>query len=158
MAVSGFFSLTHGAMRLRDPRTAPNAWDTSRMTSIRDELGEAGRRSYDCALRSVGSDELYLHAVERYARAVDFAERVRAEWVDYGKPYLYDHVNGAKVIHPLVKLLRDAERDAAVYARDVLLDPSAATKRKPGRPMGSAHAPDRKAPPLVKLSRSVSRA
>jgi hypothetical protein len=127
------------------------------MDSIRDELGEAGRRSYDCALRSVGSDELHRHAVERYARAVDFAERVRAEWIGHGKPYLYDHVNGAKVIHPLVKLLRDAERDAAMYARDVLLDPSVATKRKPGRPLGAASALDRVAPPVVTLSRSLPR-
>jgi hypothetical protein len=128
------------------------------MTSIRDELGEAGRRSYDCALDAVGGDELYLHAVERYARAVDFADRVRAEWIDYGRPLITDHVNGAKVVHPLVKLLRDAEHDAATYARDVLLDPSRPPKRKPGRPMGSAHAPDRVAPPVVTLSRRLTRA
>ena len=108
------------------------------------DLDETGRRALATAASAVDVDR-YPFAVLRYARAVELAERTRAEWQDHGAPLLSTHINGATVIHPLVRLLRDLESDAAAAAKSVFLDPSVAEKRKPGGQVGSARAKDRRA-------------
>lgn len=106
------------------------------------DLGENGQRALETAASAVDV-ERYPFAVLRYARAVELAERTRAEWRDHGAPLLSTHINGATVVHPLVRLLRDLESDAATAARSVFLDPATAEKRKPGGQVGSARAKDR---------------
>ncbi len=138
--------------------------------SIRDgvaDLDEDGRRAFAAAASAVDV-ERYPHAVLRYARAVELVERTREEWARHGSPLLLTHTNGALVIHPLVRLIRDLESDAAIARRAVFLEPATADKQSPGGQMGRSWAKDRRGasppgaprarngremPPVVTLSR-----
>jgi hypothetical protein len=122
--------------------------------STPDDLGPEGIRAFALASRHVSSladAEKYHDAVLRFARAVDLVDEVRREWIDHGRPKLTEYSNGALAPHPLVKLLAEAEKDAARAGRALKLEPEA-LKRAPGRPSGAASSSDRKAPPIVKLS------
>lgn len=107
-----------------------------------EELNAEGNRAREIASAHVDG-ELYVHAVERYARAVDLEARLWAEWVDLGRPLLVEAPNGVRYAHPLIKMYRDASTAAAAAARAVLLDPSHVKHARPGRPLGAASAPDR---------------
>ena len=78
--------------------------------------------------------ELYAHrdgfdgVIRRYSRAVILAERVRREWEAAGAPLVAEGSTGQLTTHPLVRLLRDVERDAFTYGAALGLDPAAATK------------------------------
>ena len=123
-------------------------------THTPDDLGPEGVRAFALASRHVSSlsdPERYHDAVLRFARAIDFVEEVRAEWISHGRPKLTEYSNGALAPHPLVKLLAEAEKDAARAGRALKLEPEA-LKRPQGRQPGQGVAPDRKAPPVVKLS------
>jgi hypothetical protein len=109
------------------------------------DLDEDGRRAFAAAASAVDV-ERYGHAVLRYARAVELVERTREEWASHGSPLLLTHTNGALVIHPLVRLIRDLESDAAIARRAVFLEPATAEKRAPGGQMGRSWAKDRRAP------------
>lgn len=123
---------------------------------VHDDLNESGRRAFVLASKHVAllSDpERYVDAVLRFARAIDMVEEVRYEWIQYGRPKLYTHSNGALVPHPLVRLLAESEKEAARCGRELRLVPEA-IKRAPGRPLGSTSAPDRvaiSAPPVIEL-------
>jgi len=123
---------------------------------VNAQLTPEGEYAYRCAAESVDA-ERYPHAVLRFARAVDLEERLRAEWVDLGRPMLVDAPNGTPYAHPLLKLIREAAADTSAAARTVLLDPEKAKPRsKGGRPMGSASAPDRTGttePAKIRLAR-----
>jgi hypothetical protein len=132
-----------GVRRVVDEQTQPP-----------DDLGAEGVRAFALASRHVASlpdAEKYHDAVLRFARAVDLVEEVRREWIDHGRPKLTEYSNGALAPHPLVKLLAEAEKDAARAGRALKLEPEA-LKRPPGRPPGAASVSDRKAPPVVRLS------
>jgi hypothetical protein len=60
-------------------------------------------------------------ARDRYARAVELAEYVRAEWEKLGSPLTAEGCATGKavVIHPLVLLLQTAERDARRVSHEV---------------------------------------
>jgi hypothetical protein len=122
-----------------------------------DDLGTSGARAFDVALAQVESmpePDRFYDAVLRFARAVDMADFVRADWVDRGRPLMYEHTNGALVPHPLVKLLAESEKDAARAGRALKLEPDAIRRATIGRPPGSSSSPDRKAPPpVVKLAK-----
>lgn len=122
-----------------------------------DDLGASGARAFDVALTQVESmsePDRFYDAVLRFARAVDMADFVRADWVDRGRPLMYEHTNGALVPHPLVKLLAESEKDAARAGRALKLEPDAIRRATIGRPPGSSSSPDRKAPPpVVKLAK-----
>ena len=130
-------------------RSASTAWDTMRMR-MPDYLGKDGQRAYRFAAGQVDA-ELYADCVRRYAFAVDLAAMIRQEWRDRGAPLLAVAPNGVEYVHPLVRMLRDAEADAALASRAVFLDPSRQPAARGGRPMGAASAPDRKAPPIITL-------
>lgn len=108
------------------------------------DLDETGQRALETAAINVDV-ERYPFSVLRYARAVELAERTRAEWRDHGAPLLSTHINGATVVHPLVRLLRDLESDAAAAGRAIFIDPASAEKRAPGGQKGRAVAKDRRA-------------
>jgi hypothetical protein len=119
-----------------------------------DDLGTAGQRAFKMAARHVESlpdPDKFADAVLRFARAIDMVEEVRAEWISYGRPKLFTHTNGAVVPHPLVKLMAESEKDAARAGRALKLEPEA-LKNPRGGVKGRAVAPDRKPPPIVKLS------
>ena len=122
-----------------------------------DDLGASGARAFDVALAQIASmqePDRFYDAVLRFARAVDMADFVRADWVDRGRPLMYEHTNGALVPHPLVKLLAESEKDAARAGRALKLEPDAIRRATIGRPPGSSSSPDRKAPPpVVKLAK-----
>jgi hypothetical protein len=121
------------------------------------DLQPSGSRAFDVALAQVESlpdSDRFYDAVLRFARAVDMADFVRADWVDRGRPLMYEHTNGAIVPHPLVKLLAESEKDAARAGRALKLEPDAIRRATIGRPPGSSSSPDRKAaPPVVKLAK-----
>lgn len=123
------------------------------------DLRERGQRAYRAAAEQVDA-ELYDDCVRRYARAIDLADMIRADWISRGAPLLYESPSGALRVHPLVTLLREAEADAAVAARAVFLDPSRCPSgRAPGRPRGAVSAVDRRpAPPVLRLASVSSRA
>ena len=122
-----------------------------------DDLGVSGARAFDVALAQIASmpePDRFYDAVLRFARAVDMADFVRADWVDRGRPLMYEHTNGALVPHPLVKLLAESEKDAARAGRALKLEPDAIRRATIGRPPGASSSPDRKAPPpVVKLAK-----
>jgi hypothetical protein len=122
---------------------------------VPSDLGEDGRRAFEIGAKQVDSfadPEDFAHAVVRFARAVDLVVEVRAEWDSHGRPKLFTHTNGALVPHPLFKMLQSAESDAAKYGRALKLEPNAIKRAGPGRPPGASSAPDRKAPPKIKLA------
>lgn len=67
--------------------------------------------------------------------------RFRAAWEAEGSPPLCEGSMGQKVPHPLVKMIREAERAVELLSR-----PAAA--KRGGRPAGASSAPDRKTPKL----------
>jgi phage terminase small subunit len=70
-------------------------------------------------------------AVDRYAHAVDVADRARREWHERGAPLTITHPNGITAAHPLVAVMRDAERDAAKYGEMLGLKPGRVSHRGP---------------------------
>ena len=65
----------------------------------------------------------------RYVRALTRAADARAELERHGSP-IAEGPGGRPVPHPAVRIERDAEHDAAEYARDLLLTPR---RSPPGR-------------------------
>lgn len=94
--------------------------------------------------------QLFAEAAERYARAVERSHRVQAEWEGLGRPTLARGSMGQRVEHPLMKMIREHEREVSVLAKHVGLEPASRARRPAaGRPTGAASAPDRAAPPAV---------
>jgi hypothetical protein len=125
-----------------------------RVSEHPSDLGPEGVRAFALASRHVASlpePERFHDAVLRFARAVDLVDEVRREWIDHGRPKLTEYSNGALAPHPLVKLLAEAEKDAARAGRALKLEPEA-LKAPRGGVQGRANAPDRKLPPVIKLS------
>ena len=120
------------------------------------DIGPDGLRAFDVAADQVAgfpdSDRFY-DAVVAFARAIDMLESVRREWVSHGRPWVTTNPNGAEGVHPLVKLIRDLEADAHRARKALKLEPDAIKRAGPGRPPGSSSAPDRKAPPVLKLAK-----
>lgn len=116
------------------------------------DLNVHGRRAFGVACASAGVDSdthRFYEAALRFARAVQMAELVRADWISRGQPLIYEHTNGALVPHPMVKLVSESEKEAARAGRALKLEPEAVRRATPGRPPGASSAPDRKAPPPV---------
>ena len=116
-------------------------------------LTEKGKQAFARAAARVaevvGEDRAgtYLEAVVRYARAVDLADRLHSEWVREGRPSVVRFTNGSLARHPSVRLMSDANRDAAKCEAAVFLDLASAARRRPGGQTGSHRAPDRQAEP-----------
>jgi hypothetical protein len=68
-------------------------------------------------------------AVERYERAVELVQRIRAEWAKLGCPLTAEGgaTGRAVVTHPLVLLLQNAERDAQRFSHEVAVQSSGRT-------------------------------
>jgi hypothetical protein len=84
----------------------------------------------------------FAGALERYARAVDRTELIRAEWEREGRPLIALANTGAPFPHPLVTMLERASLAAMRLGAAVGADPASARKtgavRAAGRPPGSA--------------------
>jgi phage terminase small subunit len=120
-------------------------------------LNAAGRAAWREAVAVVGDDAGFGGAVGRYARAVDVAGRVRAEWVRGGRLIVACNPNGASGVHPVLKAVFESERMAADLGARLGLDPASAKRIWPhrgrGRPLGAVSAPDRKALPPLQFAR-----
>jgi hypothetical protein len=70
-------------------------------------------------------------ARERYARAVELVERIRAEWEGLGRPLTAEGgaTGRAVVTRPLVVLLQNAERDAQRFSHEVAVQSRPQTAR-----------------------------
>ncbi len=95
--------------------------------------------------------EAFTESAERYADAVGLAAQLRAEWEKDGRPLTAEGSMRQPIPHPLVKMIADADRDAAKYAAAVGLDAGALQKKgRSGRPVGATSAPDRREPPRIR--------
>lgn len=77
-------------------------------------------------------------SADRLDAAVADLQRFRDEWQALGCPSLAEGSMGQQVAHPLIKLIRDAERAVELLSR-----PAAA--KRGGRPVGASSAVDRRA-------------
>lgn len=73
-------------------------------------------------------ERLEREAIARYDKAVELVRAVRAEWEAMDCPQLLFGHNDVPYEHPQLKLLREAEKDAAARFKDI---PQPA--KKPGR-------------------------
>jgi hypothetical protein len=92
-----------------------------------------------------------VDAVRRYAHAVDVADRARVQWRKDGSPLLITHPNGITSAHPLIAVIRYAEKDAARYGEALGLKPGRVVRRGPD-PVATITA-DIGESPAVKLRR-----
>jgi len=93
-------------------------------------------------------------AVDRYVNAVEVADAARQEWERLQRPFSTIGSQGQEVEHPLIRTMDRLDRAAAAFGAVLGLDPAAEKKiagGQRGRPPGAVSAPDRKAPPAVKL-------
>lgn len=117
-------------------------------------LRQPGRTAWRQAvdvLRELGEDpELTAEPLAAFARAVDDAAHVRAQWRKLGMPATTVGSTGQVVAHPIVGVLERAERWAHELGESLGLDPQARRKLSrrtvPGSRPGTQTAPDRKAP------------
>jgi hypothetical protein len=108
------------------------------------DLCAEARAAVERAAAVVDADRFH-GAILQLGRAVDQLEQTRADWISHGRPLMLEHVNGALAVHPLVKIMRDLERDVATASRSVMLEPLTVDRRKPGGQVGKPLAPDRRA-------------
>ena len=119
-------------------------------------LGEAGLCAWGRAMRQLertDDPDLYYEAARRYASAADREEGARQAWYRAGKVLTLVGANGIEYPHPLLKVIRDAERDAAKYGE--ALGIVAKPKGRPGRnPVAVLDMPKRVTRRRVELSLS----
>jgi hypothetical protein len=95
------------------------------------EASKAAHRRAVAAIEDLQNGDRLADAVARYAHAVDVAARARSEWRDGGSPPLITHPNGITSAHPLIGVMRDAEKDAARYGEALGLKPGRVKHRGP---------------------------
>ena len=109
------------------------------------ELCPEARAAVERAAAVVDADRFH-GAILQLGRVVDQLEQARADWISHGRPLMLEHVNGAVAVHPLVKIMRDLERDVAAASRAVMLEPLTVDRRKPGGQVGRPRSKDRQLP------------
>jgi capsid protein len=98
---------------------------------------------------AVSSDEalqLEQDALHRYWAAVELADSIRQAWEEQGKWLTVTLPNQCEVEAPLLKLLRQAERDCERFARAV-----PTPERRPGRKPVAVVEPALLRTPLAQL-------
>lgn len=140
--------------RSRRPPSLPHGDDSLNAESpaVRSARKAALRRA-TASLERLLPDELereaHADAVDRYANAVALVARLREEWERLGAPLLGEGSMRQPVKHQVLKMIEEAERDAARYGEAVgIAAPKVA--RKQGRPTGQVSAPDRAAPQRIR--------
>lgn len=121
-----------------------------------DGLSAAGLAAWGRANRALQGHpdvDLLVEAAARYAYAVDLAAGSREAWLELEQPLTVLYPNGIEAPHPLLKVIRDAEHDAAKFALDLGID--AKVKGRPGRKPEAVIGPKIGRSPAAKL-RAVS--
>jgi hypothetical protein len=103
--------------------------------------------------RGQGSDLLF-EAASRFAHAADLAYESRQAWYAAEMPLTVQWENGIESAHPLLKVIRDAEADAAKYGVAIGID--AKVKGRPGRKPEAVIRPKVGVSPAARL-RAVKR-
>lgn len=84
-----------------------------------DGLSAAGLAAWGRANRALEGHpdtDMLVEAAARYAYAADLAAGSREKWFAEGMPLTVLWPNGIESAHPLLKVIRDAEHDAAKFA------------------------------------------
>lgn len=82
--------------------------------------------------------DIPAEALDAYTAARARALYIRREWEGAGAPTVIEYTNGLEGIHPLLKVLHDAEAHA-----DRLMKSLSHKQARAGRPSGTQSAPDR---------------
>jgi P27 family predicted phage terminase small subunit len=89
------------------------------------DFDEATKKTWRASLKALRDQGTWQDsdrdALERYCRAVSRARGARALLAS--ERLIAEGSQGQPVPHPAIRIAREAERDAAEYARDVLLTP-----------------------------------
>lgn len=107
-----------------------------------DNLGAAGKAAWAQAKTVINEQtapaDRFAEAAKRFARAVDTADRLNREWAKKKRPLLAKGgaTGKADVPHPLIRMIAEAERDAAKFGSMLGLDPKSRKElgSLPGRP------------------------
>lgn len=83
-------------------------------------------------------------AEKRYRQAHELELKLADQWRKAGEPTTIVNDRGIEVIHPLLKALQQAARDADRFAKAI------GGPRPGGRPVGASSAPDRGRPGLLR--------
>jgi hypothetical protein len=117
-----------------------------------DGLGPAGLAAWGRAQRALDGHpdpDLLFEAASRYAFAVDLAHESREVWHGLEQPLTVEYPNGIQAPHPILKVVRDAELDAARFALALGID--AKVKGRPGRKPEAVIGPKVGRSPAAKL-------
>lgn len=110
--------------------------------ALKDALTDEGQEAWKHATDRLGdSAPDFVESIERYAYAVDTAARLRAEWIELGRPTLTDGGGGRTFKHPMPGMIAEADLQAHRFANALGLNPD--TGKRPGRPPGATSAKDR---------------
>jgi hypothetical protein len=115
-------------------------------------LGPAGLAAWCRAVRALDGHpdpDLLFEAASRFAFAVDLAQESRKVWYGLEQPLTVEYPNGIEAPHPLLKIVREAETDAARFA--VALGIDAKVKGRPGRKPEALIGPKVGRSPAAKL-------
>ena len=115
-------------------------------------LGPAGLAAWGRALRALDGHpdpDLLAEAAARYAYAVDLARETRTAWFAQEQPLTVEYPNGIEAPHPLLKIIRDAEADAAKFALALGID--GAVRGRAGRKPEAVIRPKVGRSPAAKL-------
>jgi phage terminase small subunit len=124
------------------------------MVEPNPELHDVAKAALEEAKVVLGADfDRFRAAVNRYVNAVEVADGARREWERVGRPWTSEGSMRQETEHPLIRTMERLDSAAMRFGAVLGLDPQSSTrmKRGVGRPVGSTSAPDRKAPPEVKL-------
>jgi hypothetical protein len=97
-------------------------------------LGPAGLAAWGRARRALDGHpdpDLLAEGAARYAFAVDLAHESRSAWLAEDAPLVVEYSNGMLAPSPLLRIIREAEHDAARFA--VALGIDARIRRRAGR-------------------------
>lgn len=112
-----------------------------------DPAGRSAWRSAVATLEAIGEQpELSRGALESYAKAVSLAAALRREWVADGGQGIHLGPRGSVSVHPLLRAIERAERQAHELGASLGLDPMSRHRLGRGvrgRPQGATSAADR---------------
>lgn len=128
--------------------------NVSRMTTPSDLKTTEGKRAWTEAIRTLEADgrdpETLVEPLKRYARAADLEAKLREEWIADGSPATtLGGVTGKLIVeHPMIRSIRAASEHSAKLWQELIYPPR---RGQVGRPKGSTSAPDRAAPPKLRM-------
>jgi hypothetical protein len=99
--------------------------------------------------------DLHVEAAARYAYAVDLAAGSRETWLELEQPLIVEYPNCVTAPHSLLKVIREAEHDAARFG--VALGIDAKVKARPGGKPEAVIGPKVGISPAAKLRAAKSR-